>query len=135
MTATHHVLIGDCRESMRSLPAGSVHCVVTSPPYWALRDYGVDGQLGLENTPEEYVAGMVDVFREVWRVLRDDGTLWLNIGDSYNNAGSSRNGEGLDGTRRGGATGPDGQCGYKQRDLRHALKDHGIKHKDLVGIP
>ena len=57
--------------------------VVTSPPYWGLRDYGVDGQMGLEGTPEEYVAGMVDVFREVRRVLRDDGTLWLNLGDSY----------------------------------------------------
>jgi len=65
------------------LPFGSVHCVVTSPPYWGLRDYGVDGQLGLESTPEEYVERMVGVFREVWRVLRDDGTVWLNLGDSY----------------------------------------------------
>ena len=74
---------GDCRAVMADLPAGSVHCVVTSPPYWGLRDYGTDGQLGLEATPEEYVANMVDVFREVRRVLRADGTVWLNLGDSY----------------------------------------------------
>jgi DNA modification methylase len=78
---------------------------------------------------------MVGVFREVRRVLREDGTLWLNIGDSYNNAGSSKDGEGLDGRRRGGATGPDGACGYRKRDLRYALRDQGVKHKDLVGIP
>lgn len=95
----------------------------------------IDSQLGLEKTPDEYVAKMVAVFREVRRVLTDDGTLWLNLGDSYNNAGSSRNGEGLDGSRRGGATGPDGEAGYKKRDLRHALRAYGIKHKDLVGIP
>ena len=72
---THRVLVGDCREQMATLPAGSVHCCVTSPPYWALRDYGVDGQLGLEKTPDEYIAAMVGVFRGVWRVLRDDGSI------------------------------------------------------------
>lgn len=77
------VLEGDCREVLRSLPDASVQCCVTSPPYWGLRDYGVDGQLGLERTPDEYVARMVEVFRDVRRVLRDDGTLWLNLGDSY----------------------------------------------------
>ena len=77
------ILCGDVREQLRTLPAESVQCVVTSPPYWGLRDYGVDGQLGLEATPEEFVVNMVDVFREVRRVLRDDGTLWLNMGDSY----------------------------------------------------
>lgn len=65
------ILIGDCREQLATLPERSVHCCVTSPPYWGLRDYGVAGQIGLEQTPEEYVAGMVDVFREVWRVLRE----------------------------------------------------------------
>lgn len=74
---------GDARAVLAALPEQSVHCVVTSPPYWGLRDYGVDGQLGLEHTPEEYVSNMVSVFREVRRVLRDDGTLWLNLGDSY----------------------------------------------------
>jgi site-specific DNA-methyltransferase (adenine-specific) len=74
---------GDVNEQMAAMPAQSVQCCVTSPPYWALRDYGVAGQLGLEKTPEEYIANMVNVFRGVKRVLRDDGTLWLNIGDSY----------------------------------------------------
>lgn len=74
--------LGDCREILRGLPANSVHCCVTSPPYFGLRDYGCDGQIGLESTPAEFVAQMVAVFREVRRVLRDDGTLWLNLGDS-----------------------------------------------------
>lgn len=83
------IITGDCRAVLRSLPSNSVHCCVTSPPYFGLRDYGVDGQIGLEQTPDAYVAEMVDVFREVRRVLRDDGTLWLNIGDSYS-AGNGR---------------------------------------------
>lgn len=80
---TVEILIGDCRQMLATLPEKSVHCVVTSPPYFGLRDYGVSGQLGLEPTPEEFVAAMVEVFRDVRRVLRDDGTLWLNLGDSY----------------------------------------------------
>ena len=72
---------GHVLEVLKTLPDQSVNCCVTSPPYWGLRDYGVAGQLGLEPTPEEYVANMVEVFREVRRVLRDDGTLWLNLGD------------------------------------------------------
>ena len=80
---------GDNRDVMRTLPAETVQCVVTSPPYWGLRDYGTPGQLGLEQTPEAYVAAMVDVFREVRRVLRADGTLWLNLGSSYMNGGPS----------------------------------------------
>ncbi len=75
--------VGDCREVLRTLPDQSVNCCVTSPPYFGLRDYGVDGQIGLEAAPEEFVAELVAVFREVRRVLRDDGTLWLNLGDSY----------------------------------------------------
>lgn len=77
------ILIGDCVESMRGLPDQSVHTCVTSPPYFGLRDYGHDGQIGLEPTPDEFVAKLVGVFREVRRVLRDDGTLWVNLGDSY----------------------------------------------------
>ena len=76
----HH---GDALEVLGTLPERSVHCCVTSPPFWALRDYQVDGQIGLEETPEEWCANLVDVFREVKRVLRDDGTLWLEVGDSY----------------------------------------------------
>lgn len=81
---------GDCRELLANVPSGSVQCCVTSPPYFGLRDYKVDGQIGLEPTPEEYVAQLVAVFREVHRVLRDDGLLFLNLGDSY--AGSGRGG-------------------------------------------
>jgi DNA modification methylase len=80
---TVRILIGDCRDKLSQLPDGSVNCCVTSPPYFRLRDYGHEGQMGLEPTPDEFVAGMVDVFREVRRVLRDDGTCWINIGDSY----------------------------------------------------
>ena len=77
------ILVGDCIASMRELPDQSVHTCVTSPPYYWQRDYGVDGQFGHEPTPEAYVAQLVETFREVHRVLRDDGTLWLNLGDSY----------------------------------------------------
>src|SRR5690606_38471954 len=77
------ILAGDCRDMLRTLPDGAFQCCVTSPPYYGLRDYGVPGQIGLEETPDAYVARLVEVFREVRRVLRDDGTLWLNIGDSY----------------------------------------------------
>lgn len=135
-TATARLLYGcDVREGLRTLPDASVHAACTSPPYFGLRDYGADGQIGLESTPEAFVSALVDVFREVKRVLRPDGTLWVNLGDSYNNAGSSKNGTGLDGRQRGGATGPAGECGYKKRDLRHTLATSGIKHKDLIGIP
>lgn len=82
------ILVGDTIAMMNTMPESSVHCCVTSPPYWGLRDYGVDGQIGLEDTPEAFIGKMVDVFRAVRRVLRDDGTLWLNLGDSYN-AGTS----------------------------------------------
>lgn len=74
---------GDSLTVLRTMPENFAQCVVTSPPYWGLRDYGVDGQMGLEPTPDEYVERMVAVFREVRRVLKPDGTLWLNMGDSY----------------------------------------------------
>jgi len=77
------IITGDVLEVLKTLASDSVHCVVTSPPYWGLRDYGVEGQLGLEKTPEEYIEKMVEIFREVRRVLRKDGTLFLNLGDSY----------------------------------------------------
>ena len=77
----------DNLKGLKQLPDNSINCCVTSPPYWGLRDYGVEGQIGLESTPEEYVENLVAIFREVKRVLRDDGTLWLNLGDSYNGSG------------------------------------------------
>ena len=75
--------IGDCVDVLEKLPAKSVHTCITSPPYWGLRDYNVDGQLGVESTPDEFVESLVEVFKRVRRVLRDDGTVWLNLGDSY----------------------------------------------------
>src|SRR5215475_13499465 len=90
------VMEGDCRVVLPTLADGSVQCVVTSPPYWGLRDYGVHGQIGLEPTPEAWLGTMVDVFREVRRVLRDDGTLWLNLGDAYWNGGGEKRDGGHD---------------------------------------
>jgi DNA modification methylase len=118
------ILIGDVRQKLKEIPDQSVHCCVTSPPYWGLRDYGEDKQIGMEDTPEQFVANMVEVFREVWRVLRNDGTLWLNLGDSY--AGSGK--------------GPAGNLGatHNERWLEHkhsAVVPNGLKPKDLVGIP
>src|SRR5436190_192086 len=92
------VLVGDCRTMLATLPAGSVQTCVTSPPYFGLRDYGVAGQIGLEPTPDAFVAELVSVFREVRRVLRDDGTLWLNLGDSY--AGVAGGNQGKNGQRK-----------------------------------
>ena len=106
-------------------PDSSVHCCVTSPPYWGLRDYGHDGQIGLESTPEAYVARMVEVFREVRRVLREDGTLWLNLGDSYNGIGGP-------GKQNGGPIGPTAAIAIKGTKGRRIS---GLKQKDLVGIP
>ena len=82
------ILCGDSLQMLKTLPDESVHCCVTSPPYYGLRDYGMDAQIGREDTPEEYIARLTAVFREVWRVLRTDGTLWVNIADSYCGTGS-----------------------------------------------
>jgi DNA modification methylase len=119
----------------------SVQCVVTSPPYWGLRDYGVPGQLGLERTPEEYVANMVAVFREVRRVLRRDGTLWLNLGDSYYGSwGNSGNRPELDGQSQGqrdknGAYIPRGGWDERRERPASSFRHESLKPKDLVGIP
>ena len=106
----------------------SIQCCVTSPPYWGLRDYGEDDQLGLEQTPEEYVENMVAVFREVWRVLRDDGTLWLNLGDSYYNYRGAKDRP----TKQTVAN--DDRHHISVPTKRNFLVD-GLKEKDLVGIP
>lgn len=119
------IMLGDCLTSMRSMPDRCINMCVTSPPYYGLRDYGHDGQLGLEDTPELYVKNMVEVFREVRRILADDGTLWLNIGDSY--AGSGK--------------GPSGNLGknHNEREMTHTSASgnvpDGCKAKDLIGIP
>jgi DNA modification methylase len=115
----------DCLEGLKQLPNNSINCCVTSPPYWGLRDYGVEGQLGLESTPEEYVENMVKVFREVKRVLRDDGTLWLNLGDSY--AMKFGGGKG----RKSGTT----KSAVDEIEKPPREIPPGLKPKDLVGIP
>lgn len=122
------IIVGDCLGALRCMPDGSVNMCVTSPPYFGLRDYGVDGQIGLEATPEEYVAKLVSVFREVRRVLRDDGTLWLNLGDSYNAAG--RDGHG---TRIGFKQGTNRASGSGADNCRPSVSS--LKPKDLIGIP
>lgn len=120
--------VGDNREVLRSLPAASVHTCITSPPYFGLRDYGAEGQLGAEETLAEYVANLVDVFREVRRVLRDDGTVWLNLGDSY-----STNGRKTHGTREGFKQASN--RGTADMDGRRAPRQAGIKAKDLLMVP
>lgn len=116
------ILVGDTRQCLAEVPDASVQSCVTSPPYWGLRDYGHDGQIGLEHTPDQYVEQMVSVFREVRRTLKHDGTLWLNLGDSYagNNSRASNNGRAGFGTKREGVFTKSGE---------------GLKDKDLVGIP
>src|SRR6516164_444034 len=126
------LLHGDCRDVLRNLPDNSVHCVVTSPPYWGLRDYGVGGQIGLEATPAEYVEAMVGVFREVRRVLKDDGTAWVNLGDSYHNGDKG-------GYAKGRITATDS---LQRSNLANNFigapnrqPQAGLKPKDLCGMP
>lgn len=128
------ILNGDCRDLLKTLPDDSVNCVVTSPPYFGLRDYGVEGQLGLEPTPDQFVAEMVSVFREVRRVLRPDGTLWLNLGDSY--AGSW----GAQGHRVSESDDPTWHSSQIKNHPKRAsgtgsIRQPGLKPKDLIGIP
>lgn len=128
------ILIGDVKDKLKELPDGSVNCVVTSPPYWGLRDYGNEGQIGLEKTPQEYVERMVDVFREVRRVLSDDGTLWLNIGDSYKPAGKGSTKAGFNERYFGKKFESDKQSAEENHLDRSAFKAD-VKEKELVGIP
>jgi site-specific DNA-methyltransferase (cytosine-N4-specific) len=131
------VYVGDVREQLRELEDGSVDCVVTSPPYWGLRDYGADGQIGLEPTPEEYVATIVDVFREVRRVLADHGTCWINLGDSYAGSWGNQGRKDERGTQRP-INGPMIQpldSRYPQKESNTGAVPVGLKPKDLVGIP
>ena len=120
MTAT--ILVGDVSTRLAEIADGTVQTCVTSPPYWGLRDYGNDNQIGLEETPDEYVSRIVTVFREVRRTLNDKGTLWLNLGDSYNGSGGAGGDYGPGGLR-------EGQPKYPGRNVS------GLKPKDLVGIP
>jgi DNA modification methylase len=117
------ILQGNCLETLSSLEEKSVNTCVTSPPYWGLRDYGNGDQLGQEETPEKFVESLVNVFREVRRVLRDDGTVWLNLGDSYNGSGGQGTKPNI--MSKEAAEGRGGK----------AIKVNGIKPKDLIGIP
>jgi DNA modification methylase len=122
---------GDCRETMRRWKEQGIKAqtCVTSPPYYGLRDYGHEGQIGLEETPEEYIKAMVEVFRCVWDVLEDDGTLWLNIGDSYYNY---RPGQGQ---RQGKQSIASQKFSEVEICHKRGLKLDGLKEKDLIGIP
>ena len=125
------ILCGDVVEKLKEFPDDIFHTVVTSPPYFGLRDYQVDGQIGLEATVEEYVAKMVEVFREVKRVLRPDGTCWINLGDSFAGSGKGRTAEGLtaasgkQATNRGSITGK----------ILPSKVTSVLKPKDMIGIP
>jgi site-specific DNA-methyltransferase (adenine-specific) len=124
----YRIIEGDCIEGMRGLEGQSVNCVVTSPPYFGLRDYGHDGQIGLEASPDAFVTKLVDVFREVRRVLRDDGTLWLNLGDSYASRTKGSGG------KNGNLNTPSGnnEPAYFSQPRKF---NHDVKDKDLLGIP
>ncbi|MFJ2989976.1 DNA-methyltransferase [Collimonas sp. NPDC087041] len=140
------ILVGDSLTILRTLPDNSVHCVVTSPPYWGLRDYGVAGQLGLESSPAEFIANMVGVFEEVRRVLRPDGTCWVNMGDSYaTGAGrvGSHPGGGVQGEAwRGARGGHEGKHEYSvgargtgSLTQPNRMPQPGLKPKDLCMMP
>lgn len=135
---TKHIFYhGDVIDCLRKIPEKSINTVVTSPPYWGLRDYDVDGQIGLEKTPEEYVIKLVNVFREVWRVLRDDGTLWLNLGDSYASSGgiAQPHRDGSGGIGKKGTRGMQGYSAAGGGFIKPSAINSGLKPKDLVGIP
>jgi len=121
------IIQGDSLEVLKTLPSESVDCIITSPPYFGLRDYGMSAQIGLEETPELYVAKLVDLFSESRRVLKDEGTLWLNLGDSYSGSGKGQTREGSKDPKRGKMDG---------MKLKNSSKGFdGIKPKDLIGIP
>ena len=125
------ILCGDSLKILKELPDSSVHCCVTSPPYYGLRDYGIDGQIGQEHTPEQYISRLTEVFCQVRRILRADGTLWLNIADSYAGSGKGRDADGSH--RQGGKQGTN--RGTVSGVLHKAHLPSGCKPKDLMGIP
>ena len=123
------IIKGDCSESLKKLDDKSVNTCITSPPYWGLRDYnGEEKQLGLEDTPEEFVNNLVGVFQEIKRVLRDDGTVWLNLGDSYMGGGGGN-------YNKTGISQAGGQHLTNVRNRKDFIRKSGVKAKDLVGIP
>ena len=139
MTSLFTIHVGDALETLATLPERSVDCCVTSPPYFGLRDYGNEAKIGLEDTPELFISRLVNVFREVRRVLKDDGTLWVNMGDSYaaQRGGTHQPAETLAGGKHGKTDGGervnrDRHDGYNPTRNASAI---GLKHKDLIGVP
>ena len=128
---TNNIITGDALEQLKNLPDCSVDCCITSPPYYGLRDYGVEWQIGLEETPEMYIEKLVEIFREVYRVLKPDGTLWIVIADSYAGSGKGRN--------KGGSyneKSPHKESkGQRRSRLGKTIAQNGCKPKDLIGIP
>lgn len=127
------IVTGDCRDVLKTLPNESVDCVVTSPPYFALRDYGVDGQMGLELTPEQFAAQLVVVFQEVRRVLRPEGTVWLNLGDTANNRRRIRS------TSHQPSLNGFSEVSWAEATklglTRLSINDGDLKEKDMCGVP
>ena len=121
---TDTIINRDALYALRELPEESVHCCVTSPPYYALRDYGLDMQIGREDTPEQYIDRLTEVFRELRRVLRSDGTLWLNIADTYCGTGN-----------KGYHADPKNPKGRNGQQIARNNRVSGCKQKDLIGIP
>jgi DNA modification methylase len=123
------IKLGDCREVLKTLADNSIDCCVTSPPYFGLRDYGIDGQIGQEQSPEEYIQEMVEVFGEVKRTLKEDGTCWINIGDSYYNYRPGK------GQRQGKQSIAGQKFSEVETCPKRGNKLEGLKEKDLIGIP
>jgi DNA modification methylase len=128
----YKIIEGNCLDGLRSIPDQSVQVCVTSPPYYGLRDYGHNDQIGLEDTPDQYIKKMSEVFREVYRVLNTNGSLWLNIGDSY---ASFRDGKAIPDSQRGNNTGTLVPKGSAKNRMATTFRGTPIKHKDLIGIP
>lgn len=125
------IINSDALDALRKLPDSCCRTCITSPPYYGLRDYGADGQIGLENTPDRYIENLVKIFREVHRVLKDDGTLWVNIGDSYAASGKGRNRDGVFNEKAENIQ----SARQKKSQIRRTIEGNGLKRKDLIGIP
>lgn len=131
----YQIIQGDCIEGVKTLPDGCIHTCVTSPPYWGLRDYGHDDQIGMEKTPEQFIEKMVNIFREVRRVLRDDGTVWLNLGDTYAGYWGDATAKRENRPSLADTSWTNGFCMNKKPKFHDAFGNMKIKPKDLVGIP
>lgn len=129
------IIVGDCRQTLKALPDESVQCCVTSPPYFGLRDYGTPGQIGLENSPGEFIMQLVDVFRDVRRVLANDGTLWLNLGDSYTPVNRGEKAKPRRATLNGIQRGNPHSDIATRKTVIQSIAAMGLKSKDLMGIP